>query len=127
MISLLWLPASAADDKLVRALIGGIFGKVSTSVTGQGLTGEKQSLGNIMTNQFQGQYYTDVQVRKKSWFSSSTKNQTYLTEAGAELEQQITAVFKGIYDSVLVATESLGNLRVLLGMFLIVLKLILDV
>jgi len=90
-------------------LIGGIFGKVSTSVTGQGLTGEKQSLGNIMTNQFQGQYYTDVQVRKKSWFSSSTKNQTYLTEAGAELEQQITAVFKGIYDSVLVATESLGQ------------------
>lgn len=105
-----WLPVvGAGDDKLVRALIGGIFGKVSTSVTGQGLTGEKQSLGNIMTNQFQGQYYTDVQVRKKSWFSSSTKNQTYLTEAGAELEQQITAVFKGIYDSVLVATESLGQ------------------
>lgn len=99
----------AGDDKLVRALIGGIFGKVSTNVTGQGLTGEKQSLGNIMDNQFQGQYYTDVQVKKKSWFSSSTKNQTYLTEAGAELEQQITAVFKGIYDSVLVATESLGQ------------------
>lgn len=105
-----WLPVvGAGDDKLVRALIGGILGKVSTSVTGQGLTGEKQSLGNIMTNQFQGQYYTDVQVRKKSWFSSSTKNQTYLTEAGSELEQQITAVFKGIYDSVLVATESLGQ------------------
>ena len=105
-----WLPVvGAGDDKLVRALIGGIFGKVSTNVTGQGLTGEKQSLGNIMDNQFQGQYYTDVQVKKKSWFSSSTKNQTYLTEAGAELEQQITAVFKGIYDSVLVATESLGQ------------------
>lgn len=90
-------------------LIGSIFGKTKTTNLGSGITGNKQSLGNILGSGFNAQYFTDVQIKKSGLFGSSTKYRTYMTEADAELEQQITAVFDGIYNSVLLGAKALGG------------------
>lgn len=98
-----------AISKVIGSVAGGLFGKTSTSVTGQGITGKPQSLEDILSNQFQAQYFTDVKTTKKSWFSSSTKYSTLMTEATGEIEQQITAVFDGIYNSVMIGAKALGQ------------------
>jgi len=96
-------------SKLVNAVVGSIFGKTKTTNLGSGITGDKQTLGNILGSGFDANYFTDVQIKKSGLFGSSTKYKTYMTEADAELEQQITAVFDGIYNSVLLGAKSLGS------------------
>ena len=101
----------AGDAKLVNTLIGGLFGKVKYSVVGSGITGNAQSVGSILSNGFDASYFSDIAIKKKSWFGSSTKYKTVFTEADAQLEQQITAVFKGIADSLVLAGKSLGGVE----------------
>jgi len=95
--------------KPLGKLVGSIFGSTKVTNLGSGVTGDKQSLGNILGSGFDAKYFTDVQIKKSGWFSSSTKYRTYFTEADAEIEQQITAVFDSIYDSVLLGAKMLGG------------------
>lgn len=99
----------STTSKLISGIIGGIFGKTKVTNLGSGITGDKQSLGNILGSGFNAQYFTDVQIKKSGLFGSSTKYRTYMTEADAELEQQITAVFDSIYNSVLLGAKALGG------------------
>lgn len=96
-------------SKLVNAVVGSIFGKTKVTNLGSGITGEKQALADIISSGFNAQYFTDVKIKKSGLFGSSTKYRTYMTEADAELEQQITAVFDGIYNSVLLGAKALGG------------------
>lgn len=96
-------------SKLVNEVVGGIFGKTKTTNLGSGITGDKQTLGSILGSGFDAKYFTDVQIKKSGLFGSSTKYRTYMTEADAELEQQITAVFNSIYNSVLIGAKALGG------------------
>ena len=96
-------------NKLVSAVVGSIFGKTKTTNLGSGITGGKQSLSDILGSGFNASYFTDVQIKKSGLFGSSTKYKTYMSEADAELEQQITAVFEGMYNSILLGAKALGG------------------
>lgn len=102
--------------KFLSNVLGGIFGKtkVTSSVVGQGITSGAQNLQNIVEGPgFQGAYFTDVrtEIKKKGLFSRSTKIQfnRYLDALQGEATLQFTRVFQGIYQSVLSATDALGE------------------
>jgi hypothetical protein len=92
----------------IGKLIGSLFG-TKTSVVGQGIYGGAQSLGNIMSGGFQGQYYTDIQKKKKFLgITTSTRYSTQYSEASAELERQFSLIFTGFYDAISAAAGPLG-------------------
>lgn len=96
-------------DGVVNKVLGGLFGKTSTSVTAQGLAGSQQSLGSIMSGGMKLSEYADIQTTKKSWFSKKTSYSTNYTDANADLKNQFKLVFTNIYDSVLSASDILGG------------------
>ncbi|WBX86333.1 phage tail length tape measure family protein [Sphingosinicella microcystinivorans] len=92
----------------VGKLIGSLFG-TKTSITGQGIYGGAQSLGGILAGGFQGQYYTDVQKKKKFLgITTSTRTSTQYSNASAELERQFSLIFTGFYDAISAAAGPLG-------------------
>tara|TARA_R110000782_G_scaffold270373_1_gene370635 strand:+ start:427 stop:4260 length:3834 start_codon:yes stop_codon:yes gene_type:complete len=92
----------------IGKLIGSLFG-TKTSVVGQGIYGGAQSLGGIMSGGFQGQYYTDIQKKKKFLgITTSTRYSTQYSEASGELERQFSLIFNGFYDAISVAAGPLG-------------------
>ena len=94
-------------DAIGKAL-GGLFG-TKTTIKGQGLFGDTQKLGDIITKGFDLFEYVDVQIKKKSFgITTSKKNKTQTSAADAALENQFTLIFSGFYDSILKASTSLG-------------------
>lgn len=92
----------------IGKLIGSLFG-TKTSVVGQGIYGGAQSLGGIMAGGFQGQYYTDIQKKKKFLgITTSTRYSTQYSEASAELDRQFSLIFTGFYDAISAAAGPLG-------------------
>lgn len=92
----------------IGKLIGSLFG-TKTSVVGQGIYGGAQSLGGIMSGGFQGQYYTDIQKKKKFLgITTSTRYSTQYSEASGELERQFSLIFTGFYDAISAAAGPLG-------------------
>ena len=92
----------------IGKLIGSLFG-TKTSVVGQGIYGGAQSLGGIMSGGFQGQYYTDIQKKKKFLgITTSTRYSTQYSEASGELERQFSLIFEGFYDAISAAAGPLG-------------------
>lgn len=92
----------------IGKLIGSLFG-TKTSVVGQGIYGGAQSLGDIMSGGFEGQYYTDIQKKKKFLgITTSTRYSTQYSEASAELERQFSLIFTGFYDAISAAAGPLG-------------------
>lgn len=92
----------------IGKLIGSLFG-TKTSVVGQGIYGSAQSLGGIMSGGFQGQYYTDIQKKKKFLgITTSTRYSTQYSEASGELERQFSLIFTGFYDAISAAAGPLG-------------------
>ena len=92
----------------IGKLIGSLFG-TKTSVVGQGIYGGAQSLGGIMSGGFRGQYYTDIQKKKKFLgITTSTRYSTQYSEASGELERQFSLIFTGFYDAISAAAGPLG-------------------
>lgn len=92
-------------------IVGSIFGKTKVTNIGNGITGGPQALGDILSNGFDASYFSDVKIKKSGLFGGSTKYRTYFSDADAELEQQITAVFRGVANSLISAGESLGGVE----------------
>ena len=96
-------------SNIIGKLLGGIFGKVSQEVTGSGIYGGTQTLGSILSGGMQLHEYADVTTTKKSWFGSKSSNSTVFKEASAELENQFSLIFGGVFDSILAASGALGR------------------
>lgn len=95
-------------NKMLGGLLGGLFGS-KTTVKGQGLFGDAQKLGDIITKGFDLVEYIDVQVKKKTFgITTSTKNSTQFAAADEALSKQFSLIFAGFYDSILSATDILG-------------------
>lgn len=95
--------------KPLGKLFGSIFGKTKVSVTGQGLFGKDQSLGDIILGGFDLQEYADIKIKKKGLFSSSTKRKTQFSEADELIEQQFGQILSGFARSILLAAPSLNQ------------------
>ena len=94
-------------DKLYSSVIGSLWGK-KVSVTGSGLYGASQSIGDIFEDGFQGQYYADVRTKRKALgFTYSTSTSTTYSPFDAEIAQQFGAVFRSIGDTVRVSADLL--------------------
>jgi len=84
-----------------------LFGK-SVSVTGSGISANSQMLKDIMDQGFQGQYYADVQTKKKAFgFSYSTSTSTQYSQLDSELKQQFSAIFRSVGNTVMTAADLL--------------------
>lgn len=95
-------------NKMLGGLLGGLFGS-KTTIKGQGLFGDAQKLGDIITKGFDLVEYIDVQVKKKTLgITTSTKNSTQFAAADEALSKQFSLIFTGFYDSILSATDILG-------------------
>lgn len=94
---------------IVGKVLGGLFGKTSAEVTGSGLFGGAQSLGNVMDGGFNLSQYADVTTTKKSWFSKKTSSSTQYQAASQELTDQFGLIFTNVYDSILSASSVLGR------------------
>lgn len=94
-------------DKLYSSVIGSLWGK-KVSVTGSGLYGTSQSIGDIFEDGFQGQYYADVRTKRKALgFTYKTSTSTQYSPFDAEIAQQFGAVFRSIGDTVRVSADLL--------------------
>ena len=107
----------------VGSLIKSLFG-TKTSIIGQGIFGGAQSLGGIVDGGFEGQYYTDIQKKKKFLgITTSTSYSTQYSAASAELERQFSQIFTGFYDAISAAAGplslSLGEVQTRLDSFVI--------
>ena len=94
---------------IVSTVLGGLFGKTSAEVTGSGLFGDAQSLGNVMDGGFNLSEYADITTTKKSWFSKKTSYSTKYQAASKELSDQFGLIFTNVYDSILSASSVLGR------------------
>lgn len=92
---------------LMSGLNTSLFGK-KVSVTGSGISANAQSLGNILDQGFQGQYFADVQTKKKAFgFTYSTSNSTQYSQLDSELKQQFGAIFRSVGNTVMTAADLL--------------------
>ncbi len=92
----------------IGKLIGSLFG-TKTTITGQGIYGRAQSLGDVLSGGFEASYYTDIQKKKKFLgITTSTRYSTQYSEASAELERQFSLIFTGFYDAISAAAGPLG-------------------
>ena len=88
--------------------ISKLFGS-SRKMTGQGISASDQSISDILSGGFQGQYFTDVQIKEKvAGFTTSKRNRTYLTEADQVVEDEITKIFMNFADVIKAAAKPLG-------------------
>lgn len=114
------------DKKLFGGAIGGLLNGITGSIMG-GLFG-KTSVKQTMTDSgiyfantllttaiedFNGAAYQTISttVKKKSWFSSSSKTtvSTYFAGLDDELENQFSLVLSGLYETTLLAGEALDT------------------
>jgi phage-related minor tail protein len=90
-------------NSISRALFGG-----STSIKGSGISANSQLLGDIMNQGFQGQYYADIETKKKLFgFSYSKSTSTKYTDLDTQLEQQFSAIFRSVGNTVSAAADLL--------------------
>lgn len=94
---------------LGSTILGGLFGKTSAEVTGSGLFGGAQSLGNVMDGGFNLSQYADITTTKKSWLSKKTSYSTQYQAVSKELSDQFGLIFTNVYDSILSASSVLGR------------------
>lgn len=98
------LGGSGTAASLQRRLFGN-----RVSIQGSGILGGPQSFGDIQDIGFQGNYYADVQTKKKFLgITTSTTNSTALAALDEELARNFTQIFTGMGDSVLSASKVFG-------------------
>jgi hypothetical protein len=89
--------------------LGGLFGS-KTRISGSGIAAGPQTLGSIQTRGLDASYYADVETKKKTLgFTTSTRNSTQMTDAGAETERQFSLILSGFADAVKAAAVPLGE------------------
>ena len=86
-------PIASIGINLLNTVLGGLFGKTTTSVTASGLYAGNQKLGDVLANGFSLLQYADVTKKTKSWFSSSSSSSTVYSGASDELANQFTLIF----------------------------------
>ena len=100
------------NDKIIGAVIGGLFGKTSTSqsLTDSGIIFADAYLKDAV-NQLNASAYQTISTTtsKKSWFksSSSTSLSTYFTSLDSEINNQFSLVLRNLYDTVYQAGNAL--------------------
>ena len=103
-------------NQLTGGALSGFFNGLATrlfgnrvSIQGSGIVGGPQSFGDIQDVGFQGNYYADIETKKRFLgITRSTTNSTVLSELDDELSRQFTQIFTGIGDSVTAAGNALG-------------------
>lgn len=94
--------------KLFGSLATKLFG-TKTTIQGSGIFGGPQSFGDIQELGFQGNYYADVQKKRRFLgITTSTSNSTILNPLDEELSRQFTQIFTDMGDSVLSASKVFG-------------------
>ena len=98
-------PINALYSKTMQSL----WGK-SVSVIGSGITAAAQSLSDVLSKGFQGQYYADVQTKKKALgFTYSKSTSTSYSALDTEIENQITSILTNIADAATYGALALGK------------------
>jgi hypothetical protein len=97
-------------DGILQKTVAKLF-SAKTTVNAQGVYGSNQSLGSILSNGFNAQYYADVNTKKKAFgISYSSKNSTQFSDEGtAELDSQFTKLITSFADAVTLAGDALGT------------------
>lgn len=103
------IPIVGGVFKAIGSVIGSLFG-TKTSVIGSGLYGAAQSLGDILANGFDADYYSDIQKKKKTFgITTSTKYSTQYTDADPGLENQFTLILRAFSNAILLSAAPLGE------------------
>lgn len=101
-------------DKLVGSILGGVFGKTSSSseLRDYGINFNRTLLTSAI-NQINGQAFQTIAttVTKKSWFrsSSSTTIRTFFRALNNETERQFSLVLSDLYNTTIKAGEALDR------------------
>jgi hypothetical protein len=100
-------------DKIAPGVMAGVakglgFGK-KVSVVGEGIQLGGQTIGDIQTSGVDASFYADVNTKKKS-FGITTSNRTVrqFRDAGSEIEDTLSIVFKGMGSALLEVGGVLG-------------------
>lgn len=89
--------------------VGNLFG-TKTTIIGQGLTANAQSVGSILDSGFDASYFTDIEKKKKFLGATTSKKvRTQFSDADALLERQIGTIFSGFANALVAAAEPLGR------------------
>ena len=97
---------------IINSVLGGVFGKksVSQSLQDSGITFADALLKNAIVS-FEGSAYQAIAttVKKKSWFSSSSKTSlnTIFSSLDSEINNQFSLVLRNLYDTVYQAGNAL--------------------
>lgn len=92
----------------IDSLVGGLFG-TKTSVKGQGISADGQSVTSILSKGFDASYYADIEKKKKTLgITTSTSRSTQLSEADASFESQVTKIVGSYADAIKAASGPLG-------------------
>ncbi|WCT75040.1 hypothetical protein PQ455_07445 [Sphingomonas naphthae] len=93
----------------VTGVIKSLFG-TKTTVVGGGIYGNGQTIGDILSNGFDAQTYSDIQKKKK--FLGITSGTSYSTVFGGAVDDDITNQFalilRGFNDTIIAAAGPLG-------------------
>lgn len=93
---------------LIGGLLKSLFG-TTTTVTGAGLYGGSQSIGQILNSGFHASTYSDVEQKKK-FLGITTGRSTSTVYGGADpaLAQQFTLILRSFNDAIVASAAPLG-------------------
>lgn len=95
-------------NKAIGGVVSNLFG-TKTSIKGQGIAAGGQSLADILASGFDASYYTDIEKKSKTFgITTSKRLSTIYSDADAQLEDQVTKIFKSFTDSLIAASGPLG-------------------
>lgn len=94
----------------ISSLVGSLFGS-KTSIVGGGIYGGGQAVGDILSNGFDAQSYSDIQKKKK--FFGLTTGTSYSTVYGNGVDDgisnQFALILRGFNDAIVSAAGPLGE------------------
>lgn len=94
-------------------LWGGLFGKTTKTVTGGGISINPMQVGDYMSgsglDRTNSAQYSLIEVKKKSWFSSSTHYDMYYQELNDKTEKALSDVFKSVGETMTSLADALGS------------------
>jgi hypothetical protein len=97
-------------DPIGDWILGGLFGKTKTSITGGGIYAGGNKLSKILNGgNISAAQYTEVTSTTKSWFSKSTSIREVLTPISADIKSGLTKIFKGMGESMVSMSNEFGK------------------
>lgn len=102
--------SSVNADPILNFILGGLFGKTSKTLVGQGIATGATPLSSVIAGQdIAAWQYATIETVKKSWFSKKVSFSEQTSAIGADVQKGLNSIFKNMGQTMFYLSDKLGG------------------